>query len=97
IEALGRRCVVLPADMGDPDGGRAELVARTESELGPIDILVNSAAVGGYKPFDQWTPAELERMQQVNVWGPWLLMQQVVPGMRERGRGAIVNLTSFAA
>lgn len=97
IEALGRRCVVLPADMADPDGGRAELVARTEDALGPIDILVHSAAAGGYKPFDQWTPRELERMQQVNVWGPWLLMQQVVPGMRERRRGAIVNLTSFAA
>ena len=52
IVALGRRCVVLPADMGDPDA-RETLVARAAAELGPVDILVNSAAVGGYKPFEQ--------------------------------------------
>jgi short-subunit dehydrogenase len=40
IVALGRRCLVLPADMGDPTA-RAGLVASTERELGPIDILVN--------------------------------------------------------
>lgn len=95
ITALGRRCVVLPADMGSP-AQRAELVPRTEAELGPIDILVNSAAIGGYKPFDAWTASELERMMQVNLWGPWQLMSDVIGPMRERGRGAIVNLTSFA-
>jgi NAD(P)-dependent dehydrogenase (short-subunit alcohol dehydrogenase family) len=95
ITALGRRCVVLPADMGAPDE-RSTLVPRTTDELGPIDILVNSAAIGGYKPFEMWTAAELERLMQVNLWGPWQLMTQVVASMRERGRGAIVNLTSFA-
>ncbi|HEX7096018.1 MAG TPA: SDR family oxidoreductase [Acidimicrobiales bacterium] len=97
IEELGRRCVVVPADLADPDGARRELVAHTERVLGPIDILVNSAAVGGYKPFEEWTADELLRVQQVNVWAPWLLMQQVVPGMRARGSGAIVNLTSFSS
>jgi NAD(P)-dependent dehydrogenase (short-subunit alcohol dehydrogenase family) len=87
---------VLPADMSDPDGARGELVARTEAELGPVDILVNNAAMGGYKPFEEWTPEQLMRIMQVNLWGPWLLMSQVVPGMRERGEGWIVNLTSFA-
>ena len=95
ITALGRRCLVLPADMGVPDQ-RAALVPRTESELGSIDILVNSAAIGGYKPFEVWTASELERIMQVNVWGPWQLMTQVVGPMRERGSGAIVNLTSFS-
>ena len=95
ITALGRRCLVLPADMGDPEA-RSTLVARTEGDLGPVDILVNSAAIGGYKPFEKWSAAELGFMMQVNVWGPWLLMTQVVDGMRERGWGAIVNLTSFA-
>ena len=95
IMALGRRCAVLPADMGDPEA-RSDLVARAEADLGPIDILVNSAAIGGYKPFEEWSADELSFMMHVNVWGPWQLMAQVIGSMRERGRGAIVNLTSFS-
>jgi NAD(P)-dependent dehydrogenase (short-subunit alcohol dehydrogenase family) len=97
IEALGGECVVIPCDLSDPDGGRAALVARTESELGPLDILVNNAAMNGYAPFDQTRPRDLERNLQVNLWAPWELMTAAVGGMRERGRGWILNLTSFSA
>src|SRR5580765_2575869 len=47
VEALGRRVLVLPCDLSDPDGGRASLIGRTEAELGPVDIVVNNAAAGG--------------------------------------------------
>jgi NAD(P)-dependent dehydrogenase (short-subunit alcohol dehydrogenase family) len=97
IESGGGACVVLPADLSDPAGGRAELVPRTEAELGPVDILVNNAAVNGYVPFDEAKPASVERCFQVNVWAPWELMKATVPGMRDRGRGWVLNLTSFAA
>jgi len=97
IEAIGRECLILPADLADPTGARTELVARTEAELGPVDILVNNAAVNGYHPFHETTSETLERCLQVNLWAPWELMKAVVPGMRERGRGWILNLTSFAA
>lgn len=97
IEALGGTCLVLPADLADPAGGRADLVARTEAALGPVDILVNNAAVNGYVPFDEVDPAALERCFQVNLWAPWELMKAAVPGMRERGRGWVLNLTSFSA
>ena len=97
IEANGGTCLVLPADLSVPEGGRRELVAQTEAELGPIDILVNNAAVNGYRPFEQTRPADLERCLQVNLWAPWELMTQVVGGMRSRGGGWILNLTSFAA
>lgn len=97
IEAAGGTCLVLPADLSVPEGGRRELVARAEAELGPIDILVNNAAVNGYHPFDQTRPVDLERCLQVNLWAPWELMTQVVGGMRSRGEGWILNLTSFAA
>jgi NAD(P)-dependent dehydrogenase (short-subunit alcohol dehydrogenase family) len=97
IDEIGGACLVLPADLSKPDGGRGELVPRTEAELGPVDILVNNAAMGGYYPFDETTPANLERCLQVNVWAPWELMSQVIGGMRERGRGWILNLTTFAA
>jgi NAD(P)-dependent dehydrogenase (short-subunit alcohol dehydrogenase family) len=97
IEAVGGECLVLPADLSAPDGGRSELVPRTEAELGPIDILVNNAAANGYVPFDEVRPRQLELCLQVNLWAPWELMTAVIPGMRERGRGWILNLTSFSA
>src|SRR5262245_2332218 len=49
IRSTGGRCAVLPADLRDPSGARARLVADTESALGPLDVLVNSAATNGYK------------------------------------------------
>ena len=97
IEAFGGTCLVLPADLSDPAGARTELVPRTEAELGPVDILVNNAAAGGYEAFEQVAPAHLERCLQVNLWAPWELMCSVVPGMRERGSGWVLNLTTFAA
>ena len=58
---------------------------------------MNNAAVNGYHPFEATTVDALERCLQVNLWAPWVLMQGVVSGMRARGRGWILNLTSFAA
>lgn len=96
IAAVGGQALILPADLADPDGDRTRLVERTEAALGPIDILVNSAATNGYKPFEAWTREDLELIQQINVWAPWELMKGVVAGMRARRRGWILNLTSFA-
>jgi NAD(P)-dependent dehydrogenase (short-subunit alcohol dehydrogenase family) len=97
IEEVGSTGLVLPADLGDPDGGRTTLVSRTEEVLGPVDILVNNARSPIFKPVEEWTVEEMDLVQQVNVWAPWLMTGQVLPGMRERGRGWILNLTSSAA
>lgn len=97
IEAIGGEALVLPCDLADPEGGRESLVERTEAAFGPIEILVNNAAVGRYKPFTEWTWDEVEQHTQVNLWAPWRLMQQVVPGMRQREQGWILNLTTFVA
>ena len=56
IEEAGGKCLVLPSDLSDPHGARTELVARTEAELGPVDILVNNAAAGGYGAFESAVP-----------------------------------------
>jgi NAD(P)-dependent dehydrogenase (short-subunit alcohol dehydrogenase family) len=96
IEAVGGEGLVMPCDLGDPDGGRSTLVARTEEAFGPLDILVNNAVAHTLKPVHEFTIPELEWYQQVNVWAPWEAMIQVIPGMRERGRGWILNLTSFS-
>jgi NAD(P)-dependent dehydrogenase (short-subunit alcohol dehydrogenase family) len=96
IEEVGGTALVMPCDLGDPDGGRATLVERTEAAFGPIDILVNNAVMTAFKPVHEFTVEELEWYTHVNVWAPWLAMNQVLPGMRERGRGWILNLTSFS-
>ena len=97
IEAIGGSACSLPCDLADPDGGRNDLLARAEAELGPVDILVNSAAEGPYQPFDSFALEDLRHTQELNVWAPWLLMQQAIAGMRERGRGWVLNMTTSVA
>jgi NAD(P)-dependent dehydrogenase (short-subunit alcohol dehydrogenase family) len=97
IEDVGGTGVAFRADLSDPDGGRATLVERTVDALGPIDILVNNAAAAEMKPIGTFTLAELHRLQEVNVWAPWQLITQVLPGMRDRDEGWILNLTSACA
>ncbi len=96
INAVGGTGMALPVDLADRDGARSRLVERTELAFGPLDILVNNAALSIFKPVDQWTVDELEHCAQINLWAPWLLMTQVIPGMRARGRGWILNLTSIS-
>jgi NAD(P)-dependent dehydrogenase (short-subunit alcohol dehydrogenase family) len=97
IEELGGSVLVMPCDLGDPRGGRDTLVVRTEEAFGPVDVLVNNAVGALMKPVEDWTLEELDFYQQVNVWAPWLLMAAVLPGMRARHRGWILNLTSASA
>src|SRR4051794_34427212 len=97
IEAIGGECLVVPVDLADPAGGRQELADRVATELGPIDILVNNAAVNGYVPFDEAPPEDVERCLPVNLLAPWELMRSVVPGMRVRGGGWSRNPGSSGA
>ena len=97
IEAVGGEGLAMPCDLSDPQGGRDTLVARTEDAFGPVDVLVNNAVTHTLKPVHEFTIEELESYAHCNLWAPWLHMSQVIPGMRERGRGWILNLTSFSA
>jgi NAD(P)-dependent dehydrogenase (short-subunit alcohol dehydrogenase family) len=96
VEAVGGEALVMPCDMSAPDGGRETLVARTEEAFGPLDILVNEPVSHELKPVHEWTLDELRRHAELNIWAYWLTMAQVIPGMRERGRGWILNFTSFS-
>ncbi|MEO8034085.1 MAG: SDR family oxidoreductase [Acidobacteriota bacterium] len=60
-----------------------------------FDILVNNAGINKIGPFQELDPADFARIQQVNVTAPFLLMRAVVPSMRRRGWGRIVNITSI--
>ena len=76
----------------------ARVVEQTERELGPIDLLVNNAGVGGSpEPFWEHRPDAWWRVFEINLLGPFLLCHAVVPRMLERGRGRIVNVGSGSA
>ncbi len=96
MRELGGEVLVMPCDLGLPDGGRETLVARTEEAFGPLDILVNEPVFHELKQVHEWTLPELRAASELNIWAYWMTMAQVIPGMRERGRGWILNFTSFS-
>lgn len=93
IIAAGGRAAYEVADLLDADA-RSDLVARAEAHFGPLDILVNNAAMGAWALPSQSTLADRRKMLEVNLNAPVDLAQQVLPGMRERGAGWILNLGS---
>jgi NAD(P)-dependent dehydrogenase (short-subunit alcohol dehydrogenase family) len=97
IRDLGGEALVLPCDLGDPDGGRDTLVARAEERLGPIDVLVNNAVKNDVKRFWEYSLSDLQSDGEVNLWAPWLLIQQATESMAERGGGYVLNMSSMGA
>ncbi len=97
LAALGGDVVTVPFDLRDPSLDRGALVDEVEDRLGPVDILVNNAAGGGYRPFLEWTDEQIAGVLELNFWACWHLARRVVPGMLELGRGWILNVSSQAA
>jgi 3-oxoacyl-[acyl-carrier protein] reductase len=83
-------------DAGDR-GHIDEVVAQVVDRFGAIDILINNAAVNLVKPIFEYNPADWDRVMDVNINGPWYLARRILPLMRERGGGAVVNISSYAA
>jgi 3-oxoacyl-[acyl-carrier protein] reductase len=99
LEELAVAVDVMPISLDVTDAvAVAKAVARVESELGPIDLLVNNAGISGSSG-DTWqsTPSDWWRVFEVNVFGTFLCCHAVLPGMLARGSGRIVNLSSNAA
>ena len=86
----------LPLDVADA-AAVAGLVARTEQELGPIEVLVNCAGHLTETPIAEISDAEWRRMLRVHLGGTWHTCREVAPRMAARGRGAIVNTSSELA
>jgi 3-oxoacyl-[acyl-carrier protein] reductase len=96
LRGAGVRAVALGADLRDPSAAGA-LVDRVESELGPVDVLVAGAGRGGRRTLEEVTLDEFDAMIAVNLRAPFLLAQRVAPGMRERGWGRLLFISSVAA
>jgi len=96
IEAAGGRAASVVANLASSEE-RSDLVARAEKLFGPLDILVNNAAMGVWALPSESTLEDRRKMLEVNLHAPVDLAQQVLPGMRERGSGWILNLGSDSA
>ncbi len=96
IASLGRKAIAVQADVS-----RAQeitrMVSELESSLGPVDILVNNAAIAKPRPFEEITETEWDEILKVNLKSVFLVTQAVIAGMRKRKWGRIINLSSVAA
>lgn len=98
IEGAGGRAVAYPADVTD-QSAIERVVATIEQRLGPIDLLVNNAGVGGLTSGPLWEmdPEQWWRTMEINVRGPYLCARAVLPSMVARRAGRIVNISSSAS
>ena len=95
LVGLGVKAVGIRADV-TVAAERQELVDRAAAELGPIDILVNNAGAELASRYTDLDPTQMEAMVNLNLTAPLLLIRAVLPGMLDRGKGHIVNLSSGA-
>ncbi|MFI9834732.1 SDR family NAD(P)-dependent oxidoreductase [Streptomyces sp. NPDC051913] len=96
IHEAGGKAIAVGGDAADA-AAVARSAARTRDELGPVTILVNNAGTTAYEPFTSISEAAWDRMIGINLKGPFLVTQQLIPDMIEAGWGRIVNISSSSA
>ncbi|MBI1959198.1 MAG: SDR family oxidoreductase, partial [Candidatus Rokubacteria bacterium] len=96
VRALGRRAVVVTANVADESQAHA-MVARAVAELGGLDLLVNNAGFGRPLLVEDMSHAEWDKIVDVNLGGTFNCSRAAIRPMRERGGGRIVNIASLAA
>ncbi|HEX5134470.1 MAG TPA: SDR family NAD(P)-dependent oxidoreductase [Thermoanaerobaculia bacterium] len=94
VDKAGAKTIAIPTDIRDREGVAAS-VAKAESELGPIDVLVNNAGVFLWRPFLKLSAEEWDLVISTNLTGAANFCRAVLPGMMSRRRGRIVNVSSI--
>ena len=95
LNADGHRACFVPLDVTSESQWEAA-VARVTGRFGAPTVLVNNAGIYALRLIEDTSPAELDRMMEVNVKGVFLGIKAVLPAMRAGGGGSIVNLSSVA-
>ena len=95
-EKLGDLCIPLKGDLTDL-GSIPELVEQVYKKYGSIDILVNNAGINMKKEFTEVTDEEFQRILLTNVTAVFALSREVAKRMIEKGKGAIINISSMAS
>lgn len=96
INEAGGEALAVKADLAVAED-RENLIRQAEARFGAVDILVNNAAITYFLPVSDFPRKRYDLMQEVQVWAPFHLAQLTLPGMRERGHGWILNVSSGAA
>ncbi|SIO64145.1 3-oxoacyl-[acyl-carrier protein] reductase [Bradyrhizobium erythrophlei] len=96
IGGTGGKAIAIAADVSQADAV-AQLVQRVNSEFGPVDILVNNAGIAITRGIDDLSEADFDRTIAVNLKAVFLCTQAVLPTMRAKRWGRIVNISSGAA
>jgi 3-oxoacyl-[acyl-carrier protein] reductase len=99
IESEGAQGLAVQTDVTDAKSA-AHMAGAAVARFGGIDVLINNAALYGsltFAPFDQLDEEEWDATMNVNVKGIWQCCKAVLPSMKERGAGSIVNISSLAA
>jgi NAD(P)-dependent dehydrogenase (short-subunit alcohol dehydrogenase family) len=96
ITKAGGRAIAVAADVADAAAVTA-MVSRAEKQLGPLTILINNAGVSWRGTLEEYDAEAVARMRRINVEGVIHATRAVVPGMRQRRYGRIVNISSIAA
>lgn len=93
VEAAGRRCVTVEADMATIEGPK-DTAAKALAAFGTIDILVNNAGIARNAPLLDVTLEQWDETLAVNLRAPFLLAQALVPQMIKQNMGKIINISS---
>lgn len=94
VRQCGRRAELAIVDITDRNAVRA-MVAGAARTLGPVDVLVNNAGIGQHLPIEEITESDFRRMFDVHVTASFFVTQAIVPGMKTRRRGKIINISSI--
>jgi NAD(P)-dependent dehydrogenase (short-subunit alcohol dehydrogenase family) len=92
VEATGRRCIAVPADVAKPEDCQ-RVVDETVEQLGKVDVLINNAGIGTAVPATRETPEEFRRVIDINLNGSYWMAQACGRAMKDGG-GSIVNIGS---
>jgi 3-oxoacyl-[acyl-carrier protein] reductase len=92
----GRRAILAQADVSKADQVD-RMIKSIEQQFGSVDILVNNAGIAIQKPFDQLTEEDWDQTIVINLKSAFLVTKAVLPGMRARRFGRIINISSGAA
>ena len=96
MDPAGERAMAVTCDVSKEDSVAAAF-AKIYERFGKVDILVNNAGITRDAVFHKMTPAQMHQVMDVNFFGTYNCIYQVVPGMREQGYGKIINISSTSS